>query len=61
MRPDAKTASSKRLLNGGLLGNSGTFSILTPHSGHFTRYTSMCTVVVKLLHGKSRTARSLAS
>src|SRR6516225_6380496 len=25
--------------------------------GHFTRYTSMCTVVVKLLHGKSRTAR----
>jgi hypothetical protein len=37
------------------------FSILAPHSGHFNRYTSMCTVVVKRLHGESRTARSFAS
>lgn len=35
------TASSNRLLNGALLGSSGTFSILTPQSGHLTRYTSM--------------------
>src|SRR5262249_47535937 len=31
------TASSKRLLNGALLGSSGTFSALTPHSGQRTR------------------------
>src|SRR5580700_2174612 len=33
------TASSKRLLNGALLGNCGTFSVFTPHSGQRTRYT----------------------
>jgi len=31
------TASSKRLLNGALLGNCGTFSALIPHSGQRTR------------------------
>jgi hypothetical protein len=31
------------LLNGAFLGNSGTFSTFTPQSGHFTRYTSICT------------------
>src|ERR1035441_936060 len=55
------TASSKRLLKGALLGSSGTFSILTPHTGHLTRYTSMCTVAWNTLHGRSRTARSRLS
>src|SRR5580700_8196325 len=55
------TASSKRLLNGALLGSSGTFSTFTPHSGHFTRYTSMYTAVLNSLHGRSRTTRSLQS
>jgi hypothetical protein len=40
------TASSKRLLKGDLLGNGGTFSTLIPHSGQFTRYSSITTVVV---------------
>jgi hypothetical protein len=47
------TASSKRLLNGALLGSSGTFSTLTPHFVHFTRYTSMHTAVLNSLHGRS--------
>ncbi|HLK68950.1 MAG TPA: hypothetical protein VKU19_36210 [Bryobacteraceae bacterium] len=55
------TASSKRWLKGALLGNSGTFSIFTPHAEHFTRYTSMCTVVWNWLQGRSRTARSRLS
>jgi hypothetical protein len=55
------TASSKRLLNGALPASNGTFSTLTPHSGHFTRYTSMNTVVRNALQGRSRTARSLTS
>src|ERR1700733_6383212 len=48
------TASSNRLLNGALLGSNGTFSTLTPQSGHFTRYTSMCTAVLNSLQGRSR-------
>ena len=55
------TASSKRLLNGALLGNCGTFSILIPQSGQQTRYTSTTTVVRNSMQGKSRTARSLTS
>jgi hypothetical protein len=51
----------KRLLKGALLGSSGTFSTFTPQSGHFTRYISMCTVVLNSLQGRSRTARSLLS
>jgi hypothetical protein len=39
------TASSKCLENGALLGNGGTLSAFSPHSGHFTRYTSAHTVV----------------
>jgi hypothetical protein len=35
----------KAFENGALLGNCGTFSRFTPQSGHFTRYTSMNTVV----------------
>src|SRR6516164_1989288 len=53
------TASSKRLLNGALLGNWGTFSTFTPHCGQHTRYTSMTTVVRNSPHGRSRTSRSL--
>src|SRR5450756_2157826 len=48
------TASSRRLLKGDLLGNGGTFSTLIPHSGQFTRYSSIATVVVYSDHGKSR-------
>ncbi len=55
------TASSKRLLNGALLGSWGTFSTRTPHCGQHTRYSSMITVVRYSPHGKSRTSRSLAS
>jgi hypothetical protein len=53
------TASSKRLLNGALLGNLGTFSTFAPHCGQHTRYTSMTTVVRYSPHGRSRTSRSL--
>ena len=53
------TASSNRLLNGALLGNCGTFSILTPQSGQHTRYTSITTVVRNSMQGRSRTSRSL--
>src|ERR1035437_5773508 len=35
------TASSNRLLNGALLGNCGTFSVLMPQSGQRTRYSSI--------------------
>jgi hypothetical protein len=39
------TVSSKRLLNSALPGSNGTLSTRTPQSGHFTRNTSMNTVV----------------
>ena len=55
------TASSKRLLNGALLGTCGTRSTLTPQSGHRTRCTSITTVAVNALQGRSRTSRSLKS
>ena len=52
------TASSKRLLNGALLGNCGTFSALIPQSGQRTRESSITTVVRYSDHGRSRTSRS---
>jgi hypothetical protein len=52
------TASSKRLLNGALLGNCGTFSVLIPQSGQRTRYSSITTVARYSDHGRSRTSRS---
>ena len=52
------TASSKRLLNGALLGNCGTFSVFTPQSGQRTRYNSITTVVRYSDQGRSRTSRS---
>ena len=51
------TASSKRLLNGALLGNCGTFSVFTPQSGQRTRYNSTTTVVRNSKQGRSRTSR----
>ena len=53
------TASSKRLLNGALLGNCGTFSIYAAVRA-LTRYTSTTTVVRYSKHGRSRTSRSTA-
>ena len=53
------TASSKRLLNGALLGNWGTSSTFAAHGGQHTRYTPMTTVVRYSPHGRSRTSRSL--
>ncbi len=52
------TASSNRLLNGALLGNCATFSVLIPQSGQRKRYNSTTTVVRYSKHGKSRTSRS---
>jgi hypothetical protein len=52
------TASSKRLLNGALLGSCGTFSVFTPQSGQRTRYNSTTTVVRNSKPGRSRTSRS---
>src|SRR6266567_4047645 len=52
------TALSKRLLNGALEGNRGTFSVFTPQSGQRTRYSSTTTVVRYSKHGRSRTSRS---
>jgi len=52
------TTSSKRLLNGALLGNGSTFSVLMPQLGHRTRYNSITTVVRNSKHGRSRTSRS---
>src|SRR5271157_4703026 len=51
------TASSKRLLNGALLGNCGTFSLFNPQSGHRTRYNSITTVARYSDQGRSRTSR----
>src|SRR6266571_8175170 len=50
------TASSKRLLNGALLGNCSTFSALRPQSGHLNRYSSITTLVRYSKHGRSRTS-----
>jgi len=58
---DSPTASSKRLLNGALLGNCATFSAFTPQSGHRIRYNSTTTVVRYSKHGRSRTSRSYTS
>ena len=52
------TASSKRLLNGALLSNCGTFSVFTPPSGQRARYNSTATVVRHSKQGRSRTSRS---
>ena len=49
---------SKRLLNGALLGNCGTFSVFTPQSGQRTRYNSTTTVVRNSKQGRSRISRS---
>ena len=55
------TSSSKRLLNGALLGSCGTFSAFNPQSGHFKRYSSITTVVRYSKQGRSRTSRSYTS
>jgi hypothetical protein len=49
------------LLNGALLGNCSTFSILMPQSGQCTRYSSTNTVVRNSMPGRSLTSRSLIS
>src|ERR1035441_9907340 len=53
-------ASSKRLLNGALLGSCSTFSRLIPQSGQRTRYSSITTVVRYSKQGRSHTSRSYA-
>src|SRR6266478_4692056 len=55
------TISSNRLLNGALLGNCSTRSVLIPHSGHRIRYSSITTVVRNSKHARSRTSRSYTS
>src|SRR5258708_22536516 len=55
------TISSKRLLNGALLGNCSTRSVLIPHSGHRIRYNSITTVVRNSKHARSRISRSYTS
>src|SRR6266700_1924742 len=49
------------LLNGALLGNCSTRSVLIPHSGHRIRYNSITTVVRNSKHARSRISRSYTS
>ena len=51
------TASSKRLLNGALLGSCTTFSTRGPQSGQRNRHNSTITVALYSLHGRSRISR----
>ena len=55
------TISSKRLLNGALLGTWATFSARNPQRGHFIRYVSTAMVVEYSKQGRSRTSRSQIS